>query len=228
MSENIGRKIRSVSRLAQYRVGGYPLNSTSSRLGFRRIRGTHMKKKFSAEMRPSAPTSRKSKKSSSSASNGKRGRRPRVSSGIVGRRADYMESTLKRVWISLGPLLLTARTVADVAEALERGSTPHVGPFISPDWYGLVLKILNERSFPKTEAAQIRFLAASLAGWGEVSARRSRDITERERKQSRARHRIIRYEFYVQCTCGYEGPSLGHACRDCFAPIRVDWISDVT
>ena len=142
----------------------------------------------------------------------------------VGRRADYIESNLKRVWVTLGPILLTARTVTDVAEALERGATPYVGQFISADWYKLVLKVLHERRFPKTEEAQIRFLATSVAGWGEISARRSRDIADTERKQMRAQHRILRCEFYVECTCGYKGPAMNHACPECFAPIEWDGI----
>jgi len=152
----------------------------------------------------------------------KRGRPPQVPADRVARRANYIASNLKRVWSTLAPLLLPARTVADVGEALTRGAKPYVGDFISPGWYELVLRVLQEPKFPKTEAAQIKFLATSIAGWGEISARRSRDIAQLERKKRRAQHRILRYEFYVECSCGYKGPSMNHACPECAAPIEWD------
>jgi hypothetical protein len=186
-----------------------------------------MKKKISAEMR-SDILARESRRSTSMASAKRRGRHAQVSADVVGRRADYIESNLKRAWNTLGPMLLAARTPADVAHALKCGATPYVGEFISPDWYELVLKILSERQFPKTQAAQIKFLATSVAGWGEISARRSRDVAQSERKKRRAQHRILRYEFYVECTCGYRGPSMNHACRECAAPIEWEGILALT
>ena len=163
----------------------------------------------------------KPKKRQSSVSSRGRGRPPRVPPELLGSRADYIESSLKQVWNTLGPGLLAAKTVADVAEAFEQGATPYIGQVVSPDWYKLVLTVLNERRFPKTKNAQVGFLAKSVAGWGEISARRSRDITETERKKNRVRNRILRYEFYVECSCGYKGQSMNHACPECKAAI--DW-----
>src|SRR5437867_6072956 len=68
-------------------------------------------------------------------------------------------------------------------------------------------------------AVQINFLADSLAGTGIVSPRRSRDICAAERAKEKRTHRIIRFEFYVECSCGYKGPSENHACRKCGATI---------
>ena len=40
-------------------------------------------------------------------------------------------------------------------------------------------------------------------------------------KEKRANaHHIIRYEFYVECSCGYKGRSVDHACRKCEARIQ--------
>jgi len=75
------------------------------------------------------------------------------------------------------------------------------------------LKIVNDPKFPKRAAAQIRYLADSLAGVEQVTPRRSRDIVAEER--NRIRHKIIRQDYYIACTCGYEGPALDGACRGC-------------
>ncbi len=83
----------------------------------------------------------------------------------------------------------------------------------------LILKVLKERTFPKRRKAQINFVADSVAGLGLVSARRSRDICVEDRARARRAHHIIRYEFYVECSCGYKGHSIDHACRKCGAPI---------
>jgi hypothetical protein len=81
----------------------------------------------------------------------------------------------------------------------------------------LIPKIRRERKFPKTQNAQIRFFADSLAARGNVSPRRSRDICSGIRARQKAAHHIIRQELYVECTCGYKGPALNGACRKCRA-----------
>ena len=40
-----------------------------------------------------------------------------------------------------------------------------------------------------------------------------------ERDRFEHAHQIIRYEFYVECSCGYKGHSRNHACRKCGAQI---------
>ena len=62
-------------------------------------------------------------------------------------------------------------------------------------------------------------LSDSLAGLGWISPRRSRDICERERAKGKRAHHIIRYEFYVECSCGYKGRSRKYACPNCGAEI---------
>jgi len=73
--------------------------------------------------------------------------------------------------------------------------------------------------FPKRRQPQINFLADSLAGLGLVTPRSSRDICEKERARLKRAHHIIRYEAYVECSCGFKGRSHNHACRKCGAKI---------
>jgi hypothetical protein len=71
----------------------------------------------------------------------------------------------------------------------------------------LILKVLRDPEFPKRDKkARINFLADSLAARGAVTPRTSRDICARERKRERKKstHRIIRREFYIECSCGYK------------------------
>ena len=83
----------------------------------------------------------------------------------------------------------------------------------------VVLRVLKEPSFPKRRKAQINFMADSIAGLGMVTPRSSRDICAKERsRQKRATH-IVRYEFYIECSCGYTGNSMNHACPQCRAEI---------
>lgn len=88
--------------------------------------------------------------------------------------------------------------------------------------FPLILSILRERKLPKTVPAQLDYLADSLGARGEVSTRRSRDVCGAAR--AKARHapqfKIIRHEFYVECTCGYQGPALNSRCRKCGTEIN--------
>jgi hypothetical protein len=86
----------------------------------------------------------------------------------------------------------------------------------------LILKVLRDPEFPKRDKkARINFLADSLAARGAVTPQTSRDICARERKRERKKstHRIIRREFYIECSCGYKGPARDNACRKCGAEI---------
>lgn len=78
-------------------------------------------------------------------------------------------------------------------------------------YWGLMIEVLNDPKFPKLiRKSQIRFIADSLAGAGQVSPRRSRDICAKTRNIPP--HRILREEFYIECSCGYRGPALNGVC----------------
>ena len=85
----------------------------------------------------------------------------------------------------------------------------------------LILKVVKDPKYPKhKQEAQINFLADSIAGYGMFTPRSSRDICERERARIKQVHHILCYEFYIECSCGYQGHSKHHACPMCEAKIR--------
>ncbi len=145
-----------------------------------------------------------------------RGRPPKIRATEVKGRADNYRGILKSVWDSLWPSLSKAQTVDDVTATLQN-ARPYDREFAP--WASMILTLLKDSSFPTRPWARINFLADSLAGVGLVSPRRSRDICAQERVKSKRAHHILRYEFYVECSCGYEGHSKNHACRKCGAGI---------
>ena len=145
-----------------------------------------------------------------------RGRPPKIRATEVKGRADNYRGILKTVWDSLWPSLSKAQTVDDVTVALQN-ARPYDREFAP--WAAMILTLLKDSSFPKRQWARINFLADSLAGLGVVSPRRSRDICAEERVKSKRAHHILRYEFYVECSCGYKGHSENHACQKCGAGI---------
>ena len=151
----------------------------------------------------------------------KRGRgRPSTihASEVLGRSQDFRLS-LSQVWDRLWPLLSKATTEAEVVQAFEDGANPYHEKYV-PSLAGLILQILREATFPNRRKSQINFLAESLAGLGIVSPRRSRDICAEERAKEERAHRIIRYEYYVECSCGYQGHSRDHGCPKCGTKIE--------
>lgn len=64
--------------------------------------------------------------------------------------------------------------------------------------------------------SQINFLADSLTVAREYVLG-ARDICAEERNEERNKveHTIVRREYYIECTCGYEGPALNGACAKC-------------
>jgi hypothetical protein len=115
--------------------------------------------------------------------------------------------------------LLAARGAAGVKRALNLGP-----PYAQQQFEALIdltLQVLREPAFPKRQKAQLDFLADSLAARGEVTPRRSRDICGEQRAMKRARspHKIVRYEYYIECEYGYKGPARDNACRRCGAQI---------
>ena len=119
---------------------------------------------------------------------------------------------LSQHWKVVGEPLLGAETPEEVIAAF--GAVPEIQRVhFVPSLADLILRILREPYFPKTRNAQIGFLADSLGARGVVRPRRSRDICAEERKK--VLHYIIRQDFYIECTCGYEGPARKGACPKC-------------
>jgi len=149
-----------------------------------------------------------------------RGRRPRVVADLMRARSEHLRRCLDQVWSDLAPRLFAARNAADVKAAFDSEPIRLAPIGAMPSWYPMIPHILRERAFPKRRAAQVKFLADSLAGWGEISPRRSRDLCAEARASAARATRILRYEFYVVCSCGFTGPSLNHACKKCGAHIE--------
>lgn len=148
----------------------------------------------------------------------KRGRgRPGVRPSEISGRAYNYGLVFRQIWDVVDGSLLAANSDEEVIKALEL--TPYKGEFATIASF--VLQVLHDPKFPKRREAQINFLADSLAGRGMISPRRSRDICEQERAKERAKskYKILRKEFYIECSCGYKGPARNDACRKCGAEI---------
>lgn len=142
----------------------------------------------------------------------KRGRPAQIEPSVVVGSADIYRLWFKQYWSKLGPRFLAARSAEDVRQAIGEsapGITGNLAPYLK-----LILQVLRDPRFPAVRSAsQIHFLADSLGGQGLVKPRRSREICAEER--SRVRYVIVRREYYIECSCGYKGPALGGACREC-------------
>ena len=171
-----------------------------------------MTKRKQAEKRPKNMLDRFSAKRG-------RGRPPRVVASEIAGRAQNYRGVLPLIWKELEPPLLEAQTNDDVRKALLIAQ-PGANEF--PPLAPLILKVVRDPKFPKRQRARINFLADSVAGVGLVTPRRSRDICAKDRKERTIReqaHRILRYEFYIECSCDYRGHSADHACPECGAEI---------
>lgn len=149
-----------------------------------------------------------------------RGRPAKIrKSWVIGRGQSY-RTALGAVWPQLSGPLLEAQTEEQVIAAFENHGQPYAQQF-APRHASEILTLIHDPYFPKRAKAQIGFLADSLAGRPDITARRSRDICAEERGKQLAKspHRILRKEFYVECSCGYKGPARDNACRKCGAEI---------
>jgi hypothetical protein len=147
-------------------------------------------------------------------------------SEIVGR-AQHYRMIFGQVWDRLWPLLSNADSEEAVTRAFQDGAQPYSQNFV-PGLAALTLAVLREPRFPKRREPQINFLADSLAGVGVVTPRRSRDICAQWKAKEKQADRIIRYEFYVECSCSYKGRSQDHACPKCGASINFGSISTLS
>ena len=151
-----------------------------------------------------------------------RGRPVKVVASAVRSHADRYRTWFTRIWDELGGLLLAAQTEQDVVNAIRKvipGNNDLVP--LAP----LILTVTKDKRFPGRQKARIRFLADSVAGQGLVTPRRSRDICKEQRKADALRHQILRYEYWIVCSCGYQGLSVGHRCMDCGAVLYVPGVS---
>ena len=149
----------------------------------------------------------------------RRGRPRKVIPSETRGRADNYRGIFNQIWDRLWPSLSQAQTESDVIKAFEQDGQPYAREFV-PALASVVLAVIREPSFPKRRKARINFLADSLAAYGWVSPRRSRDICHRERAKEKHAHHIISYEYRIECSCGYKGFSRDHACPRCGARIE--------
>lgn len=165
-----------------------------------------------------------------------RGRPGVAQSEIIGRAENYREmfwdrrlDKRKREYVREKPFdwaiaLVAAKNIEEIDRALD-SATDYAKSQLKP-LIPLILRVLKERSFPSRTKGKFDYLAESLAARGEVSPRTSRDICRKHRAmlRARSRHRILRREFYVECSCGYKGPARDNACRRCGA--EIDFLPD--
>lgn len=150
----------------------------------------------------------------------RRGRPRKIQPTWVRGRADNYRWILGQIWQHIWPGLSKAQTQQEVIQCFAR---PEVGAYALDliRLADLVLQVVRDRKFPRRKRdAQINFLADSIAAYGTVTPRSSRDICERERARIKRVHRILYYEFYIECSCGYKGHSRNHACPKCEAEIH--------
>ena len=141
-----------------------------------------------------------------------RGRPYHIDPRIVVGSADHYRTVFPQFWSTLGSRLLAAQSPEEVAKAI-REEAAGISTSLAPH-SELLLKIVKDPKFPRARStSQIHFLADSRGGQGLVTPRRSREICAEERAEKR--HFILRREYYIECSCGYEGPALDGACRDC-------------
>jgi hypothetical protein len=149
-----------------------------------------------------------------------RGRPQKIQRDWITGRAYKYGIQLNQVWPRLEAPLLAAQTKEEVTAAFENYGKPYAQDYV-PGMESDILALICDPKFPKRPEARVNFLADSLGGRPELSFRTSRDICERQRAKQRHKteHRIIRHEYYVECSCGYKGPALDDACRKCGAEI---------
>jgi len=134
--------------------------------------------------------------------------------------ADNYNVQFWSVWDRIGEQLLAARSQEDVLKAVNTVGTLIGNPIDPARFSALIFQILSDPSFPKLrKKSQIRFLSDSLGANGTLTPRRSRDVCAEERGKGRRTHQILRYEYFVECSCGYKGQSENHACAVCRAAI---------
>ena len=131
----------------------------------------------------------------------------------VYRRALNYRTIFGQVWDKLSEPFLKTTSEVEVLQALETHAPQYVGQF-APSLVRLIFEVVHHPRFPKRRDPQINYLADSLAALGWVRPKRSREIVAQELAKERAKlkHRVLRREFYIECTCGYQGPAYKGKC----------------
>jgi hypothetical protein len=129
-------------------------------------------------------------------------------------RADNNRLIFEQIWDHLWPTLSRARADQEVIDAFLEGARPYAQDYV-PVLANLIFRTLHEPKFPKRREAQINFLADSIAGLGDIALRSSRDICQKERAREKRDQHILRWEVFIECSCGFKGRSHNLACRKC-------------
>jgi len=128
--------------------------------------------------------------------------------------ANILRTQLEHAWPALGNQLLAAQSPEEIMAVLKKEEGSRIGGAKDLIFSTRIFEIIRSPIFPRVRTkSQIHFLADSLGADGVVTPRRSREICAIERKK--VLHIIVRREFYIECTCGYNGPALNGACREC-------------
>jgi hypothetical protein len=147
----------------------------------------------------------------------RRGRKRALKPETIVEHADYV----LKVVASLRDRIAWDKLEAAKTEAEAESAIARVPPFyreILKERLAAILMWVREGKFPKKNLERkMRHLADSIAGDVLISPRRSRDICYEERKRPASKKvgMILRREFYIECTCGYRGPSNRGACARC-------------
>lgn len=144
-----------------------------------------------------------------------RGRKRRIHPENVVRAANDLLKILGvcRDQIDWGKLEI-AKTEEQAASAFERVPSPDRERLNL--WLAAIPEWAQEGKFPKSNLdRKMRHLADSVAAEGFLTPRRSRDVCLEERKRQAQLGMILRREFYIECSCGYQGPAKGGGCRQC-------------
>lgn len=152
----------------------------------------------------------------------RKGRPFKIQPSWVRGRADNYRYIFGLIWKHIWPELSKAKTREDVLSSFREAEIGgYALDFVT--LADLIVQVLQDPKFPKHKReAQINFLADSIAAHGMLTPRSSRDVCERERSRIKQVHRILCYEYYVECSCGYKGYSRNHGCPRCEAKIVFD------
>ena len=149
-----------------------------------------------------------------------RGRPSKIGTSEVFGRAQNYAKIFRQIWPQLRDPLSRVTNGEEVTQAFQSYAETHAREFV-PRLSEDILKVIHGPKFPKRIEAQIHFLADSLAGRPSIEPRTSRDICGKERAKEgvRSPYKILRKEYYIECSCGYKGPARNDACRKCGAQI---------